>query len=300
MSELNPKEAIAEAVAELDQALYMHEEWSEEISAALICHMKPDERDIRPDAHRLCRFGQWYYGTDSNALRNQTGFTEVETEHRRMHEFAASLLRASADGRQIAPQDYQRFVSAMKRTRLEIQTLKRQLEISLYNIDPLTGVPGRVEMLRKVREQQDFVARGVHACAVAMLDVDCFKAVNDTYGHSVGDSVLVDICRHIQSNLRSYDMVFRYGGEEFLLCLPNLDAPAGHDICERLRAELETTPHHSSAGERFPVTVSIGVTALDPALPVEEAIDRADRALLSAKARGRNRTVLWDKSMIAN
>ena len=71
--------------------------------------------------------------------------------------------------------DYERYVSALKRTRLEIQTLKRELEVSLYNIDALTGVPGRMEMLVKLREQREFVRRGVHACAVAMLDVDHFK-----------------------------------------------------------------------------------------------------------------------------
>ena len=132
-----------------------------------------------------------------------------------------------------------------------------------------------------------------------MLDVDRFKAVNDTYGHSVGDAVLVDVCRHIQTHLRTYDMVFRYGGEEFLLCLPDVDAEGGAEVCERLRAALEGLPHYSSAGERFTVTTSIGVTALDPAVPVEQAIDRADRALLSAKGAGRNRTVCWDATMVA-
>lgn len=299
MPGLNYRKAVGDAVNELEQALYMHERWAEDVTLSLVCHVKPAEREIKPDAHRLCRFGHWYYSTCNEMLRNQPGFAEVESEHRSMHELAASLLRASTDGRPITPRDYQRFLSAMKSTRLEIQKLKHQLEISLYNIDPLTGVRGRAEMLREIREQQEFVSRGVHECAVAMLDVDHFKSVNDTYGHSVGDNVLVAICKYVQANLRAYDTVFRYGGEEFLLCLPDTGAGEGYDICDRLREGLQSVTHHSGAGADFPVTVSIGMTTLDPSVSVKESIDRADRALLSAKNTGRNRTVIWENALLA-
>ena len=136
----------------------------------------------------------------------------------------------------------------MKRTRLEIQTLKRELEVSLYNIDALTGVPGRMEMLRKLREQHEFVRRGVHACAVAMLDIDHFKAVNDGQGHPAGDAVLIDIARYVQAHLRPYDLIFRYGGEEFLLCMPDTDLEGGREICDRLRMELGGLAHRVNDG----------------------------------------------------
>ena len=299
MASIISKDAISSAVAELDRALYMHELWAEEIYTALVCHLHPDDRDLRPDAHRQCRFGQWYYSVGDTALARHRGFAEVEVEHKRMHEYAASLLAAVAKGEPVSPQAHERFVSAMKRTRLEIQTLKQELEVSLYNIDPLTGVPGRVEMLGKIREQQEYVTRGVHSCVVAMLDVDRFKSVNDTYGHPTGDNVLVEICRHAQANLRPYDMMFRYGGEEFVLCLPDRDLAPGRDVCERLRGALAELEHRGNDGKPFAVTVSIGVAALEAGASVETAIDRADQALLVAKKSGRDKVVVWEELTVA-
>ena len=287
------REEMLSAVAELDQALYTHEQWTEEIYAVLICHLAPDERDISDEAHRKCRFGQWYYGSGAARLGEHPGFVELEAEHKRLHQCTAALLRLSASEKMISLPEYERFVNALKRTRLEIQTLKRELEVSLYNIDPLTGVAGRMEMLRKLREEHEFVRRGVHPCAIAMLDVDHFKVVNDTYGHAVGDKVLTDIARYLQSHLRPYDLIYRYGGDEFMLCMPDMDLDGGREICDRLRRELSGLAHTTAGGVVFHVMASIGVTELDAKFTVEAAIDRADRALLAAKAAGCNRTVAW-------
>lgn len=293
------QDEMISAVNELDQAIYTHEQWTEEVFAALICRLPADDRDVGNEPYRKCRFGQWYYGNGTLRLSDRSGFSEVEIEHKRMHQFAATLLHAAAKDTPISLQDYERFVSALKRMRLEIMTLKHELEVALYNIDALTGVPGRMEMLRKLREQQEFVRRGVHPCAIAMLDIDHFKTVNDTYGHPVGDHVLVDIARYVQSHLRPYDMIFRYGGEEFLLCMPDTEQEGGREICDRLRMELAGTPHRANGGggADFAVTVSIGVAELGAEIPVEEAVDRADRALLEAKGAGRNRTVTWTPAL---
>lgn len=291
------QEELTAAVTELDHVLYTHEQWIEAVNAALICRLRPDTRDIAMDSFRHCRFGQWYYGPGHEKLSTYPGFTEVETEHKRMHQYAAGLLSSAANGIPISLQDYERYVSAMKRTRLEVQTLKRELEISLYNLDAMTGVPGRMEMLRKLREQREFARRDVHPCAIGMLDIDRFKSVNDKYGHLVGDRVLVDIARYVQSHLRPYDMIFRYGGEEFLLCMPDADSEAGREICDRLRVELGGLGYQANGCPDFPVTVSIGVAELAAEISVEEAVDRADRALLAAKAAGRNRTLVWNPAM---
>lgn len=287
------QEDMVAAVTELDQAIYTHEQWTEEIYAALICHLHADERDLSEESFRKCRFGQWYYGEGTSKLSDRSGFAEVEAEHQRMHQYATSLLRAAAQGTPISLADYERFVSALKRTRLEIQSLKRELEVSLYNIDALTGVPGRMEMLKKLREHREFVVRGVHPCAIAMLDVDHFKQVNDVHGHLVGDHVLVAIARYVQAHLRPYDLIFRYGGEEFLLCMPDTDLETGREVCDRLRIELGTLSHEAQGGAGFKVTVSMGVAALSADYTAEEAINRADQALLAAKAAGRDRVLVW-------
>lgn len=295
-----PAEQMRAALKELEQAAYNHDQWAESLYGTLICRLAPDARDIDGDAHRKCRFGQWYYGTGAADLRRHPGFVQIGLEHERMHQHAGSLLSALANGVPISIRDYERFVSTMKSLRLEVTTVQRELEDALYNLDPLTGTPSRIGMLTKLREQQELVVRKVHACTVVMVDLDRFKAVNDTYGHIVGDKVLVGVARYIAAHLRPYDKVFRYGGEEFLICMPDTELPAGHEIIERLREGLEALAHEADGKGIFHVTVSVGLTLLDPDLPVERSIDRADRALYVAKTAGRNRAIIWDASMNAS
>lgn len=292
-------EQMRAALKELEQATYNHDQWAEMLYGTLICRLTPDQRDTGTDAHRLCRFGQWYYNAGDTALARHPGFMEIGLEHERMHQYAASLLRACASAAPISLKDYERFVSALKRVRLEIATVQRELEGELFNLDPLTGAPSRMGMLAKLREQHEFVKRHVHACTIAMMDIDNFKSVNDTYGHAVGDQVLIAIARHVMSHLRPYDMVFRYGGEEFLLILPDADLTTGHGLVDRTREQLAALSHGASGKEPFHVTVSMGLALLNSNVSVEEAVDWADRALYVAKASGRNRVVDWDASMNA-
>jgi diguanylate cyclase len=289
-------EQMRSALKELEQASYNHDQWAETLYGTLICRLTPDERDTSRDSHHQCRFGQWYYRSGLTALKNYPGFAEIGLEHERMHQYAASLLRSSLDGVPISIKDYERFVTALKRMHLEIATVQRELESTLFNLDPLTGTPSRVGMLTKLRELQEFVRRN-HDCTVAMMDLDFFKSVNDKYGHLVGDKVLVGFARYIMAHLRPYDRVFRYGGEEFLICLSDTGLQAGHDILERLREELGSLQFESDGQGPFHVTVSFGVASLDGDAPVEQSIDRADRALYVAKTTGRNRVVDWDASM---
>lgn len=294
-----PQEDMRKALGELDQALYNHDQWCEGLYATLICRLTPDERDIDREAHRKCRFGQWLYGAGVAKLRQHPGFVEIDAEHERMHRSAAQLLLAGAERRPISTADYDRFISALKRMRLEVLTLKRELEDALYNLDPLTGVLSRIGMLTKLREEQQLTRRGVHPSCVAMMDLDLFKGINDSYGHVVGDKVLVAVARYASAHLRPYDRVFRYGGEEFLLCLPNTDISAGLAILDRIRMELASIPHEADGKPAFTATVSFGLSLLDGDAPVEQSIERADKALYAAKASGRNRIMVWTPSLAA-
>jgi diguanylate cyclase len=97
---------------------------------------------------------------------------------------------------------------------------------------------------------------------------------------------------------KPYDRLFRYGGEEFLLCAPNTDVKAARSLVERLRKGLAALVFEDSDRTAFHITVSFGLSLLDPQLPVEQSIDHADKALYSAKSAGRNRTVIWDRTMV--
>ncbi|OFW97923.1 MAG: hypothetical protein A3D94_04605 [Alphaproteobacteria bacterium RIFCSPHIGHO2_12_FULL_66_14] len=290
---------MREALTELSQASYNHEQWAERFHGTLISHGASDPKDICVDAHRNCRFGQWYYGPGLAMLHDHPGFAGIGTEHEQMHRLAANLLRASAAGTPISNEDYESFVAVRKRLNLEIATVHHEFEEELRGLDPLTGTPGRIGMLSKLRDQQEMAARSIQTCVIAMMDLDLFKTVNDRYGHLVGDKVLIDIARHVALHLRAYDKFYRYGGEEFLICLPGTDETAGRGIVNRLRTELADLRHEAAGKEPFQVTVSFGITVLDPAISVEQSIDRADKALYAAKNAGRNCVVAWNKSMDA-
>ena len=290
-------EDIRAALKELEQAVYNHEQWAEKLYGTLICRLTPDQRDLSDEAHRMCQFGQWYYRSGMAALARHPGVPEIGIEHKRMHQYAATLLRSCSDGVPISINDYERFVTTLRRLRLEIATVQRELEDAHHNLDPLTGTPSRVSLLTKLREQHDLAKRKEHACTIAMMDLDHFKNVNDTHGHAVGDKVLISVARYVMAHLRPYDKVFRYGGEEFLICLPDTDIQEAKSIVDRLREELASLPHRLESPEPLTVTVSFGLTQLDPDVPVEQSIDRADKALYVAKATGRNRVIVWDASM---
>ena len=291
---MNPDQSqddVRAALRELDQAIYNHERWVEAVNCTLVCRLPPDERDMDDQAYRKCRFGQWYYAPRSEALRDHPGFAAIEGEHTRMHEIGANLLRRNIQNQPMELRDYENFLSAVKRMQLEVMTLKRELEERLLNTDQLTGARNRLQMLTTLREQLQLVRRNVQYCSIAMMDLDHFKAINDTHGHSIGDQVLRVFSAHILASIRPYDKLFRYGGEEFLICLPNTTLPLAFSVIERLREGLAALPIEDSLQHRFQVTASFGIAALDPTVSVEKTIERADTALYAAKSQGRNRTV---------
>ena len=183
---------------------------------------------------------------------------------------------------------------AIMRDRLRSQ--KVELESALDHIrqvathDELTGLPNRRRMLALLEEHIVREARGGPGFSVALADIDHFKKVNDTYGHRVGDEALVCFAAQARAHLRATDMVARWGGEEFLILLP--ESPPGDPNIgiERLRLSLAQT-QASSQAPQLRVNFSTGVTRYRAGEPIDDMIDRADRALYDAKGAGRNRTV---------
>jgi diguanylate cyclase (GGDEF)-like protein len=113
----------------------------------------------------------------------------------------------------------------------------------------------------------------------------------------MGDKVLAKFGRQLKSQLRPYDLLFRYGGEEFLICLPQADIHTGSAAIERLRRTLAGMHFKSSGNSSFQVTVSAGLALLDADAPLEASIERADKALYAAKAAGRNCMQVWNASI---
>jgi len=283
---------------ELQEAAKDHEAWYADLMRSIVCRVPPRAEDLHPGGHLRCRFGQWYYGHTPRELRDQPAFTAIEAEHLRMHRLATRVLLGSAANSPVPTGDYDDLVAGSARLRLEIDSLRHEIEAALRNRDALTGAYGRVEILPALREAGELGRRDVQHSCIAFMDLDRFKEVNDVHGHRVGDAVLAGAISYVTGHLRTYDKVFRYGGDEFLLLLPGAHIQVAYRLVDRLRAGLAATIlANSETGEPLRLTASFGVTPLEPDLTAEEAVDRADKALLLAKAAGRNRVILWDPSV---
>jgi diguanylate cyclase (GGDEF)-like protein len=156
--------------------------------------------------------------------------------------------------------------------------------------DALTGVLNRRAIMDRAKAELVRQQRDGRILSVGMCDIDHFKRINDTYGHQIGDEVLIGFARRLQEQLRAYDYVGRYGGEEFLVLTPLSCGGDDTDLYERLCARIARVPFTTTAGE-IPLTVSIGVVASQVLCTVDGLIADADAALYHAKASGRNRVL---------
>lgn len=188
--------------------------------------------------------------------------------------------------------------AALENARLYEET--RRLSIT----DPLTGIGNRRHFIELAQREFQRSHRYQRPLSLIMMDLDHFKVVNDTYGHLVGDKVLQAIAKLCERNLRESDIIGRYGGEEFLILLPETpgnstetetnDEHTAKAVAERLRKMVESTPTQTAQGE-IPITISLGIAELTENVDdLDTLIDRADQALYQAKQSGRNQSVVWE------
>lgn len=162
----------------------------------------------------------------------------------------------------------------------------------LATTDGLTGLMNRRAFVTELRREIERSARTGTPTSLLLLDLDHFKAINDTHGHGAGDAVLVAVAKTLQRESRAYDCVGRWGGEEFVVALPSTDQERALVVAERMRDAIAKLRVVNSQGVAMPLSASIGAAQLEPAPGVESVdalVDRADRAMYSAKVGGRNR-----------
>jgi diguanylate cyclase (GGDEF)-like protein len=158
--------------------------------------------------------------------------------------------------------------------------------------DSLTGLANHSRLQQALETEVARALRQGNPLALAMIDIDHFKQINDRYGHPTGDRVLQGLARFLRQRLRQSDVVARYGGEEFAIVMSNTDAANGHMVIERLRNHFSTLVHEGDKGESFAVTFSAGIAALPGHATARALLLAADRNLYAAKECGRNCTVL--------
>jgi two-component system cell cycle response regulator len=167
-----------------------------------------------------------------------------------------------------------------------------QLSIEMAITDALTGLYNRRYMETHVGTLVDQALTRNKPLSVLILDIDYFKSINDTHGHDAGDDVLQDFAIRIRKSIRGIDLACRYGGEEFVVVMPETDMAVATMVAQRLRRRIAGEPFPIQKGTKtIDVTISIGIAALGPDDNAAAVIKRADRALYRAKRDGRNRVV---------
>jgi diguanylate cyclase (GGDEF)-like protein len=171
---------------------------------------------------------------------------------------------------------------SVKNLELEQKILRKQVEQ-----DALTGVSSRTSLLHELEDAIAKAARTGQPLCVIMADLDHFKNVNDIYGHLVGDRVLTEVAARIKAALRAFDLVGRYGGEEFVLLLEDTSLHTAQQIAERIRLRISSQPIHT--GEHsLDITISQGLAVYREGEDSGVLLSRADKAMYRAKQAGRN------------
>ncbi len=159
--------------------------------------------------------------------------------------------------------------------------------LSSAHTDPLTNVNNRVAMDDCINHECQLAIRQDTPLSVMLLDIDYFKSINDNYGHACGDKVLQSVASCIKSTVRACDMIFRYGGEEFVVILSNTGPNGARLLAERVRHAIESTFIDWNS-DTLSVTASLGVASLKQDIAADVLLQNADKAMYKAKSNGRN------------
>jgi len=286
------RDEIALIHKEFNAAIKAHSRWLHELHCGLVAEEAMPKEFLVEASHRLCPFGKWLYHGRNTVLEDIEAMQGIEEVHQLMHREAYVLASMYRNKTPIPVRKYNAFVKLLSSYSEQLSNFRDTLQEAGTMFDSLTGLFSRQAMMPLLSNEHTLVLQGKQSCALAMLDLDHFKAVNDVHGHQAGDIVLHQTAQHILNSLRPYDMVFRYGGEEFLICLPNSDIDKSMHIIDRLRSKIDTLPIYLPDNETLHITASMGVAALSPDESLEQIISRADKALYLAKDSGRNKVVL--------
>lgn len=280
----------------LEQAVTEHRRWLNEWHRSLIFGQPLAKICFSKDSYRRCGFGQWYYSQSSPILSDHSVFILIGQIHRDLHNKAFVLAEKIKHNGSISTKDYDLFIAKEQDFSEKMNDLRDELREFLIEFDPLTDIFNRQAFFRILSYEYERASRTGQPCCICIIDLDHFKTVNDTYGHLVGDRVLHSVAHYLTDKLRPYDSICRYGGEEFLICLPSTKLNKAKKIVNRLRIGLSSLPIDLENDKQLNITASFGIAQMTTKISLYDNIDHADEALYAAKHGGRNQAIAYEET----
>ncbi len=257
--------------------------------------MEPSERHALHDSvAQPDHFAAWREASFTTLTQDQPAIEKIVATQDKLHTLVRLVLMKTPSDHRIASGDDDSIVAAYNELLHGLRRLEGAFSTAASGLDPLTGLRSRDGLWHEIESESKRFARTGRAFCIGMMDIDHFKKINDSYGHDAGDRVLASIADMVSRNLRAHDEAFRFGGEEFLLCLKETDLAGGLHVLERLREQLMTTPIKLASGVALTVTASFGLVVSSEVTTPTELLRRADAALYRAKQEGRNRIITAD------
>lgn len=289
-------------IIELDAAVEAHMDWTRRVMRCAVLRASPGEDVLASEAHILCRFGHWFASqkSDFEKLDAQRAH-QVEVVHQAMHDAIRAICANILAGQPGTASDLAVFEQSQSELTGLMAGFKTQFLADAVCNDPLTGLPLRYGIEDEFIQAQRAVRREHTQLYVAMIDVDHFKNINDQYGHAVGDSALRHLTDSLTSVLRPNEPLFRFGGEEFLMLMQCPSREAATIAANRIVDQVRNSPMAlGEVAEPISMTITLGLTRVQPDDSLDDAVARADLALYAGKNSGRDRYVIQDEDVAAS
>jgi diguanylate cyclase (GGDEF)-like protein len=219
--------------------------------------------------------------------------SKLQTEYIKLKDEYEALLKKTIKITGIGDANQRKLFLAnekIEKQREELRIAYKKMEI-IARTDPLTKLSNRRDFLEKFQNEKSRFHRNKKPFAVVLSDIDDFKFFNDQYGHECGDFILVSLSKLMKSMIRKQDAIGRWGGEEFIMLLPESPLEGGQRAAEGIRKKIAAEPFVYNGNQLF-VTITFGISEFNGTMDIDTCIKRADEALYAGKRKGKNCVVL--------
>lgn len=278
----------------LEKSRRDHISWLSLFTKQLICI---DSNISAKMTHKDCGFGKFYYSVTEDILLENEVFRDIEITHQKLHDIANKIIAIHENNQPITAEDYDLFVNINLEFTCKQDAIYSFIQETHHSMDKLTKLPNKGFMLTILEKEYNKLNRIEKGSSVVFADIDSFKKVNDLYGHASGDTVLQEISKILLMDLREYDIVSRFGGEEFVFFIYHVPPIMTKKIMERIRHNISKMEVLLPNDEVIHVTCSFGISAFTLNDSLEQIIHKADAALYSAKEKGRDRIEIYDADL---